>query len=229
MRKARFLAISILIIAIFISGTMFGAQSTYKGFPTAKLMLNGKAVEPPKPAIIIDGTTYVPLRFISESMGMKVGWDQNTFTVSISDSSKPDASSTPVAATANTYTVKDGNGNALYTLTINKVSETSERNEFSEKTPAQVIIIDYTYTNIANTEDVYLFDSYFKVIDSKGEIGYTYPLMPVSFPQSIPKGTTCKAQMIFGLNNKSDSVKILFYKNIFDNNPTATFQIPITK
>lgn len=79
--------ISILIVCILVialaGGAVFAAQSKYKGFPVVNLMLNGQLVKPPSPAIVIDGTTYVPLRFVSESMGISVGWDQKTQTVII--------------------------------------------------------------------------------------------------------------------------------------------------
>lgn len=41
---------------------------------------NGKAVDP----FIIDGTTYLPVRAVSESLGLDVGWDHNTKTVILS-------------------------------------------------------------------------------------------------------------------------------------------------
>ena len=85
----------------------------------------------------------------------------------------------------------------------------AERNPYSEKQPAQVIIIDYTYTNIANDEDLYLGDIYFKVVDVAGKID-----IPTQFtsklPQRIPKGATCNAQMIFGLDTKSKRGNNLF-------------------
>ena len=67
---------------------------------------------------------------------------------------------------------------------------------------------------------------YFKIIDEQGEIGYTYPIDTKS-PQSITAGTTCKAQMTFGVNNKSKSIKLQFYDNMFDGNPTAIYEIEL--
>jgi len=121
---------------------------------------------------------------------------------------------------------RDADGKALYRFTINKVTEMAERNPYSEKQPAQVIIIDYTYTNIANDEDLYLGDIYFKVVDVAGKIGYTYPNSPANYPQRIPKGATCNAQMIFGLDTKSKEVTIYFYKGLFGQ-PVAIFKLPI--
>lgn len=52
--------------------------------------VNGKAVELDVPAQIINGSTMVPLRFVSESLGAKVEWNNDTRTASItSDGSAP--------------------------------------------------------------------------------------------------------------------------------------------
>lgn len=59
-------------------------------------------------------------------------------------------------------------GVKIGTLTINSVTRTDKRNRFAEETPAEVVIIDYTYENTASEEDLYLFSSYFQVIDSGG-------------------------------------------------------------
>ncbi|TFB24466.1 trypsin-like serine protease [Filobacillus milosensis] len=48
-----------------------------------KALVNGQAVELHVPAKVLNGRTLVPLRFISESLGAKVGWDQETKTVTI--------------------------------------------------------------------------------------------------------------------------------------------------
>ena len=45
--------------------------------------VNGKATEIDAPPIIVNGRTLVPLRFISETFGCEVGWDDATYTVTI--------------------------------------------------------------------------------------------------------------------------------------------------
>lgn len=42
-----------------------------------------KAVTLEAPPVIIDGKTYVPVRFVSEALGCKVEWDPGTYTVKI--------------------------------------------------------------------------------------------------------------------------------------------------
>lgn len=48
-----------------------------------KAMVNGKEVALDVPAQIIKGTTVVPLRFVSENLGCKLGWDGKTQTITI--------------------------------------------------------------------------------------------------------------------------------------------------
>lgn len=218
------LVIAVILLTGLLASTVWASMwGTYMGYVVARLQVNGQVVTPSSPAIIIDGRTYVPLRFVGEALGAKVSWDENNYTVVIESG----AAASPKIPAANEYVVKDDNGKALYSFKINKVTSMSERNPYSDKKPAQVIMIDYTYTNIASDKNVFLGDSYFKVVDSAGNIGYTYPNTPKYYPQSIPTGATCHAQMIFGLDAKSDVVKIYFYRNIFDDTATATFEMPV--
>lgn len=46
--------------------------------------VNGKAVPVQYPARVVDGSTMVPIRFISESLGAYVDWDETNSTVNIS-------------------------------------------------------------------------------------------------------------------------------------------------
>ena len=47
--------------------------------------INDKAIEIDSPPVLINGRTLVPLRFISESFGCEVGWDDATYTVTIKE------------------------------------------------------------------------------------------------------------------------------------------------
>ena len=50
-----------------------------------KMLVNGAEQPLDVPAQIISGSTMVPLRAISNSVGCKVTWDQNTRTININD------------------------------------------------------------------------------------------------------------------------------------------------
>lgn len=113
-----------------------------------------------------------------------------------------------------------------YTLKITGIEETNERNEFADEQPSQVFIIDYTYA-CNNTENgLYVSDMNFKIVDEVGEIGYTYPI-DIKYPQNITSGTTCKAQMAFGINNESSKIKLQFFDNMFNGTPTAVYEIEL--
>ncbi len=47
------------------------------------MYVGNKAIKLPTPAVIIENTTFVPLRAISETFGCKIGWDETDKTVSI--------------------------------------------------------------------------------------------------------------------------------------------------
>lgn len=53
---------------------------------------NGKLVEP----FAVDGTTYLPVRAISDALGLDVGWDQSTSTVLLSSAGGTAGSDHPV-------------------------------------------------------------------------------------------------------------------------------------
>ena len=55
----------------------------YRGFDVVKVAVDGREVTSDIPAIIVDGRTMVPLRFVSEVLGREVGWDQETQTAKV--------------------------------------------------------------------------------------------------------------------------------------------------
>jgi len=111
-----------------------------------------------------------------------------------------------------------------YALTIIGVTETKERNQFSDKAVAQVLIIDYQYENLALEErDVYISDMDFKFVDSGGNMCDTYPVSGPYSPCKTPLAARTLASMTVGTVEKSDSLRILFYDNIFASEPTAEF------
>lgn len=74
--------------------------------------------------VVIDGRTLVPVRFISETLGLKVGWDQMTQTVIIFDTHiileiiKEEAPTFYAMLTEETTTVKTGEVDMDMTMTL---------------------------------------------------------------------------------------------------------------
>lgn len=224
-KELRGFVIGIIMTVVLMSTIVFAGGVKEKievVLNSVNLSVNGNPVKADN--ILYKGTTYVPIRSVAEILGKKVEWDGKTNTASIND--KDNIVDKIGPANKYEYIGRDSNGKALYSFKINKITTMSERNEYSDKNPDQVILIDYTYKNIADPEEVYISDIYFKVIDSKGKIGYRYPNSITNHPQKIPVGVTCDAQMIFGIDNYSNKVKLCFYENMF-RDMTTSFEIPV--
>lgn len=89
-------------------------------------------------------------------------------------------------------------------LTVDSVEETQDRNEYSDKEPKAVYIINYTYENLGYKDDV--MDGLYlsmedSIIDNTGKMGYSYPGDITFFPQETPIGATCQAQACIGVDN----------------------------
>lgn len=126
-----------------------------------------------------------------------------------------------------TWTV-DGQWN----FRIDSVTATDDRNQFSDKNPAQVVIVTYTYENLGYTskvQDLYFSSSDMSVIDAGSAVASTYPVHTTVSPQPAPVGTTCNAaEAGFGLDNTSPQVTIKVSQ--YDANSKkqeATFVVPV--
>lgn len=113
-----------------------------------------------------------------------------------------------------------------WSLTINSITNTEGRNEFSDKTPNQVVLIEYSYENLGYEDKNGIMDGlYFdlepgidtNIVDGNGEVAYSYPGNVTTHPQQTPVGAKCvNAQSCIGLNNKSDTITINIKK--YDSN-----------
>lgn len=90
-------------------------------FEKITYVFDGKEVRPPQqlPGFIYQDVLYVPLRFVSESLGKDIGWNQETYTVSVStkpadtnEKAKQEPAAAP-AAPVNTSTGGGGGGGAI--------------------------------------------------------------------------------------------------------------------
>jgi hypothetical protein len=72
-------------------------KNVYKLDPNViKLYINGKPIDMPEPAYISKGTTMVPLRVISEELGVKPIWNGKTQTITFSTNHSPMSPSKPI-------------------------------------------------------------------------------------------------------------------------------------
>lgn len=113
-----------------------------------------------------------------------------------------------------------------YTLVITGITEVQDRNEFSDKNPAQVFLIDYTYKNIAGDE-LYISEMNFQIIDEQGEVGESYPGNISNYPKQTPEGATCKAQMVLCTNNSGHEITLNYKDNMFNSKSDIKFKLNI--
>jgi len=83
MRKITLVFLIIVVILLSSVVTAWGINGTYKGFPTVNVVVNGNPVKSDVPAIVVDGRTLIPLRFIVEELGYKIDYNTKTLTVNI--------------------------------------------------------------------------------------------------------------------------------------------------
>lgn len=119
-----------------------------------------------------------------------------------------------------------------WSLKVTGVKATDDRNEFSEKKPGAVYIIDYEYTNIGWTEksgyQAGLFiDFDGAIVDSKGVVGDAYPLPLDNTPKETPIGATCKAQCCIGVENAGDFKITIGVYDSENEKKTATFSLSV--
>lgn len=115
-------------------------------------------------------------------------------------------------------------------ITVDSVEVTNDRNEYSDKNPAAVYLVTYTYENLGYDDDIMnglyisLDDG---IVDSTGKMGYSYPGDISMYPQETPVGASCQAQACIGVDN-AGSFKINFYN--YDSNgqkQSAVFEIDV--
>lgn len=82
----------VLILTIILSTTVFatvGSRTAELVYNNIKILLNGKQITPTDAngnavePFVIDGTTYLPVRGIASALGMNVGWDAATSSVTL--------------------------------------------------------------------------------------------------------------------------------------------------
>lgn len=97
LKKYKQLIVGIILGAIIFnvapSMALSGLKTIDVMYNNIKIAVDGKEVETDSEPFIYEGRTYVPIRFVSEALGMEVNWNDKTKTVEITNTS----SSTPNA------------------------------------------------------------------------------------------------------------------------------------
>lgn len=117
-------------------------------------------------------------------------------------------------------------GKNLINFVVNSVKITEDRNQFDDSNPAQVIVINYTYENIADKDDVYISSLNFKVIDEGGNVCETYPAGANLYPQATPIGAKSTGEEAYGLIQQSSKIKLIVEFQLFGDAKT-TLELPM--
>lgn len=76
--KLKYLVTGFIAGGIFCSGVVYAASSIKVDFLPLKYYFDGVQKKTPKPGFIYNGTTYVPLRFMADSLGKEVLYNPKT-------------------------------------------------------------------------------------------------------------------------------------------------------
>lgn len=119
-----------------------------------------------------------------------------------------------------------------WSLTITGVQATTDRNRYSDKEPAAVYIVDYTYENLGYEGSEFMPGLYINlemgtIIDRTKKLGYSYPGRTSKNPSEIPVGVSCDAQSCVGVDN-AGSFSIMISKYDWNNQrQEATFNLAV--
>ena len=123
-----------------------------------------------------------------------------------------------------TYKLNDDiyvtNNSGEYRLKFTKITETKERNEFSDKKANRVVVIEYEYENISQEDDLNISDWDFKLYDKENNQLETYPVT-TKYGSSISKGRKTTASVAYALNSNSNYIELEYYDNMFSSKPNC--------
>ena len=95
MKAKRWIGVVLAVVLVIALGATVSAAAqtiqTEITYRNIKITLNGEALEPKDATgntvepFIMNGTTYLPVRAISEALGLTVGWDDKTSTVILTE------------------------------------------------------------------------------------------------------------------------------------------------
>lgn len=219
-----------LIIATLLVSTALGSgvkQTIEVVFNKVNLTVNGQAVKGEN--IVYQGTTYVPLRAISEMLDKDVDWDSGTNTASIND--KKTSGGSKNIENKSAYGLGEWwEVEKQWRLKIDSVSFTEERNRFSDKHPESVVVIKYTYENLGykgRSQDLYIKPN--NVIDGEKKVASTYPAGSKVSPRPTPIGAIMEgAESSYGLTSSKGDISIHFDEyDDKSNKHKAVFVIPL--
>ena len=115
----------------------------------------------------------------------------------------------------------------LYEITFDNAFLTDERNQFSDDTSENVIVLEYTYKNLSVEDGLNVFEGTdFRVYDANGAALSTYPAGADLFGGRVSVGRSGTSQEAFGFNgDPQQTLEIEIYGSLFDSAPLAIVEV----
>lgn len=157
------------------------SPNNFGGFRIVNVLVNGEKVIGDVPAVLLNGRTMVPLRFVAEALGAEIEWDSSSYTVMV----KQDGYLVPVGKPSldralvvnKSYLAKDGLNVLLKSMIL------------TENVGSYKLQISYTLKN--NTSDQKIDESTFKIHFDDGTYENQYGFFGSLFPsQNIDRTYT---------------------------------------
>ena len=115
----------------------------------------------------------------------------------------------------------------LYEITFDKAFLTDERNQFSDDTSENVIVLEYTYKNLSVEDGLNVFEGTdFRVYDANGAALSTYPAGAELYGGTVSVGRSGTSQEAFGFNgDPQQTLEIEIYGSLFNATPLAIVEV----
>lgn len=166
---------------------------------------------------------FVLCSFVFMALGS--GTNAETSSGGSNDSSGGSSSTSeiPVYSMGENVSLKTSTGE--YTVKITSVTETKDRNQFSDVKANKVILIAYEYENVSYTDDLSVSEMNMKVYDKDSNLLETYPSTEEKYGSSVGTGRKSNGVIAYALNNDSNYIEIDFYDNMFNSKADCRFKI----
>lgn len=107
------------------------------------------------------------------------------------------------------------NSHGKYRIKFTGVSETDDRNSYSDIQADRVVLIEYEYENMDMDQDLFVSDLEFKLYDKDNNQLETYPV-DMKYASSVSSGRKATASIAYALNNDSNYIELEYYDNIYN-------------
>jgi len=227
------LCIALIAACSVTAAATNGSKKVELFYRDIKIMLNGNTITP-KDAngnvvepFIIDGTTYLPVRAVSEALGLNVGWDGETQTVKLTEKGYAEGGNygrlnpAPVG-TAQTFAYSSYSETYSATVVINSVErgtaawqKIKAANQFNDEPDAgmEYILANISITLLSSEDDAAVsFSDYSFDVYSSDSAEYEDAYVVVPTPElrgKIFPGGTLTGYVVFQVNVDDAAPKVV--------------------